>query len=425
MKEEFLKPDFKFEKYISERLLEVPDEGQRRALKELIQATMLPVYEHTMEKYRDLEKRLLQSKDSDSQKYEIITGIEERQKVDITEETMVPMNYDDLNEFVVDIEAMHQELSVGHLYTIMKIFIEGNYPLIRKIQQEDRCFHGKVYTENSEYHATVKLVSNQSYLQKFAELYSVFENNAIPWSTVYMPYLNKFFDVQIVSTDCPANQQILQIKVDFEEYMPYVRYDLIPMWNLRRREEKTGAYPDFALDRIHYEHCIFGSHLVKDREYMVAETDIHLWNVFMQEGDIHIVCDEKEGRKWKLLEFVYGAKDRRNEYPVFGNGTANGAGFRLIHTMAEAKKYIQSLGCQELSLVDVQVLEQYQEENIQTYSMDAFLEDELKGANTGMVLKFTFRPADKNSYLNYDRMSYLISRIQWNVPEFRCIGEME
>lgn len=425
MDENFLKPDFKFEKYISERLLEVSDEEKRRALKELLQKTMIPFYEHTKESYGELEKRLYEGKSNETGAYEIITGIERRGKVDITEEAMVPMNYDDLNEMVVDVEEMLDELAQGRNYTIMKIFVQGDYPLIKKIESERRLFQSLIVTERGEYHAKVKLQKNDSYIQKMAELYAMFENNGIGWRTVCMPYLDKFFDVKIVSTDCPKEEQILRMQTDFEEYAPYVYYDIIPMWNLRMKEEKTGTYPDFALDRIHYEHCIFRSRLAEDREYLVADTTAHLWNVFRQDGDLHIVCDEEKDRKWKLVEFGYDAKQKQYEYPIFGNAVEMKERERLIHTIAEVKAFLKSMQCKDLELVDVQFVDQRQIQSINTYSMDAFLQDEIRLGNTGKTLKCIFRPMRRDNYLNYDILSYLVSRLQWKLPEFDCIGEME
>ena len=50
--------------------------------------------------------------------------------------------------------------------------------------------------------------------------------NAVSWNTVCAPYLYKFFDVKIVKTQCPADEMIQKITVDFEEYKQYAHFDL-------------------------------------------------------------------------------------------------------------------------------------------------------------------------------------------------------
>ena len=46
-----MEKDFNFEKYISERLLEIDDEKTRVEMRELMQHTMIQFYRHTEEAY--------------------------------------------------------------------------------------------------------------------------------------------------------------------------------------------------------------------------------------------------------------------------------------------------------------------------------------------------------------------------------------
>lgn len=425
MEERFFKTEFQFEKYLNARLLEVSDEGERRALKELMRETLIPFYEHTEEAYAELEKRLTQTTESQSGRFEIITGVERRSQVDITEEAMVPMRYEDLSEFLVDISEMKECLSRGEVYTVMRVFLALDYGAIRRIARERRNFHGAIRTADGEYSAVFTLKKDESYMKQITNLYEVFENNGQEWNTVCAPYLGKYFEVQVTKTDCPLEEEVVGITVNFEEYQDKVIYDLIPMWNVRVFEERTGAYPDFALDRIHYEHCIYGSRFKDGRDYLVDADHIKLWNIFWQDGDMHIICDEDQPVRWKLIELGSDAWNKRYDMPVFGNYHRPKMGERCIHTLAEVKRYVAKLGYESY----LYLLEVRQEEvrpGIRgTYSMDAFLEDEIRVGENRPGLIFRFRPADKENYLNQDIMSYLMSKIQWQMPEFECIGELE
>lgn len=420
----FFDADFRFEKYIIERLLEISDEGERRTLKELMNKTMIPFYEHVEEKYQELGKRLFQTTEAQQQKFEIITGIERRDRIDVTEDAMYPMNSDDLNDIVIDVEEMMEKVRAGRPCTIFRVFIHGDYPLTQRIEREDRLFCGTIYTQEGEYRSEVRLVRNRSYLEQVAELYPIFENNGVNWKTVCMPYLSKFFDVQVVRTECPENESVVKFIIDFEEYSDIVKYNMVPMWNIRVCTEKTGAYPDIAIDRIHYEHSIYRNRFMEGREYLIAEHDVHLWNVFFQEGDMHIVCDDPNPRSWKLLEFNYKVQQIAEDNPVFGNGT-NTAETKCIHTKAEVKHFVDSLNCGDLQLVDMEWKETNEIREMKTYSMDSFIADEIRTGRNRDVLLFKFRPKDREDYLNYDIMSYLVSCIQWELPEFLCIGELE
>lgn len=426
MENQFFEEDFRFDQYIRERLLEISDEGERRALKDVMQKTLIPFYEHVEGKYRDLSERLFMTTEMASAKPLLITGIEKRDKVDLTEDAMYPMNYADLNGVVVDAQEMMENVSAGKPYVIFRVFVEGNADLIRRIEKERRIFRGMIFTEDGEYHAEVRMVPNHSYTDQIARLYPIFENNGIAWTTVNMPYLNKFYDVEVLRTQCPEDENILKFQVDFEDYAKFVRFDLIPTWNVRFLTEKTGAYPDLAVDRVHYEHCIYRSHFKENRQYLVADAEVRLWDVFMQDGDLHVTCNDQNPRNWKLMELNDVALQRSNAYPVFHNGTA-GVGRKggCIHTKAEVKRFVDELGCKELYLLDLEILKPDAVQEWKTYSMDAFLEDEIRVGENREILRLKFRATDPGNYLNYDVMSYLVSRLQWEIPEFQCIGELE
>ncbi len=423
MDEKFFDTGFLFERYLTDRLLEISDEGERVALKEVMKATLLPFYKHTEEAYLELKERLAKEQDG-NHRYEIITGVEKRSRIDLTEDIMVPMQAEDMQKFLVDIAKMQEALERQQTYTVMKVFLAMNYKEICRLEREQRVFKALIHTENGEYPAEVFLKRNTSYQKQLAELYQIFEENGLEWRTICAPYLGKYFDVQIKKATCPEDD-IVEISVDFEEYAEKIVYDLVPMWNVRYIEERTSAYPDFALDRIHYEHCIYKNRFQEKRDYLVQAEGIKLWEVFWQNGDMHIVCDRDQPMKWKLLEIGYDAWKQTYDMPIFGNLQKEKAGQRCIHTYAEIKKYVKELGYEKsLQLMNVKMMEQAPVLK-NTYSMDGFLEDEIRVSDKRSCLIFTFRPADKENYLNYDIMSYLVSRIQWEFPEFECIGELE
>lgn len=426
MGEHFFESGFQFEKYINDRLLEVKDEDERRGLKEVMRETLIPFYKHVEDSYRQLEDRLTTGQCLKNNRYEIITGVEQRNKIDITEEAMVPMEYADLNEVVIDTKALRDTIASGQAYKIMTIFIALDYSELQRIEKEKRVYKASIHTEYSEYSAEVMLQKNVTYQNKLQELYQVFEANGVEWNTVCMPYLSKFFDVYILNTQCPDTEEIEGIKIDFEEYERHIIYDLIPMWNVRILEENTSAYPDFALDQIHYEHCVFGNRMKEERDYLVSAPDKKLWEVFRQNNDLHIICDEEQPVRWKLIEFGYDAWKQSYDMPLFGNLWSRKSN-RCIHTIAALKKYIEELGY-ETYLELVEVIQKKSEEYVtrrETYSMDEFIDDEIRVGKNRSVLVFRFKPKMKDNYLNKDVMSYLVSRIQWQIPEFECVGELE
>lgn len=425
MEKHFFDTDFNFGRYINSRLLEVKDEEERRTLKELMKETLVPFYQHTEEAYQELEKRLLASKEEKRERFELITGIMDRNHVDITEEAMVPMRYADTYEQTVDIEEMKESLEKGKAYTVMHVFFQMDYKLIKQIEKEERIYKGIIYTDEEEYQASFTVSRNQSYLEQISDLYQVFEKNGVEWKTACSPYLYKYFDVKVIRTDCPLDAEIRRIMVDFDEYQKYARYNLIPMWNIRVLEERSSAYPSFSIDRIHYEHSIYEGRLDKGRDYLVESSHTKIWNIFQMDGDLHIICDSDKPVRWKLIEFNYEAYQKEYDYPVFGNYHSGKNGNRTIHTYGEVRRYIKELGYEQyLELTEIVQMNEFSEKNKDTYPVDSFMEDEIRTAIQRPFMIFRFRPVNSGYYLNEDIMSYIVGRVQWQLPEYNCVGEL-
>lgn len=421
----FFESEFNFKNYISERLLEISDEGERRALKELMRETLIPFYNQTEEAYMSLEQRLKESKTENRECFEIVTGIAEKKKIDITEESFVPMQYNDIYDQIVDIEELKEALEAGETYPVMRVFFQMNTKMIKQMVRENRMYKGIIYTEEEEYPALFTISQTNSYLKQIADLYPVFIENGMEWNTVCSPYLFKYFDVKIVKTEWKMDTPIKEIKVDFDEYQKYVRYDLIPMWNIRVQEERSGAYPVLAVDRIHYEHIIYRERFAANKDYLICQGDSKLWNVFRDNGDIHIICDNDKPVRWKLIEFNHDVFQEEHPFLMYSNHHHGTNDKRCIHTFAEVRRYIKELGYEKyIELKEIKLVDGVADKDKQTYAVDWFIQDEIRTMAQRQGLLFVFEATDKESYLNEDIMSYLVSKIQWKLPEYECMGEL-
>lgn len=61
---------------------------------------------------------------------------------------------------------------------------------------------------------------------------------------------------------------------------------------------------------------------------------------------------------------------------------------------------------------------------VNTYSMNEPIQEELQAQGTRPGLLFIFEATDKGSYLNGDMLSFVISSLQWELPEYECFGKI-
>lgn len=414
----FFEDGFDYKKYIDERLLDVKDVDERYQIRNVVADMLVPFYERIEEQYRLIEDRLFQQEGKQNGNYQIVTGIQARNRIDVTDKSMFPMRMQDLEDAEVLVEDLLSAVNHEREYKIYSVFIQADYKLIRELEKSKRTFRAVIKTQWGEYPAAVRLSKNCDYLTQIKELYYEFTNNGIEWKTVCAPYLHKIFDVQVVAAQCPEEERIEEIIVMFEDIEPYIRYNYVPMWNIRSITAKTSSYPTFCMDNIHYEHCIFGTRLKAGNDYIV-EGKRHLWNVTRKDGDLYIQCDEKMAIDWGIKEFCYEPTLRNYELPILKNHI--GTPLKYIRTIAEVKKYVGEMTQGKfIELEDVNQKLHNQEE--ETYDCDEFIMDEIRKHKSSQILYFEFSSIDKESILTRDIMSYVVSRLQMIYPEYHCKG---
>lgn len=107
----FFEDGFDYKKYIDERMLEVQDIEERHQLRNIMAEMLIPFYEHVDASYKQIEDRMLHEKSEFERVFQVITGIQERSKIDVSDAGMFPMRIEDL-------EA--QELNLTDLMEAMK-----------------------------------------------------------------------------------------------------------------------------------------------------------------------------------------------------------------------------------------------------------------------------------------------------------------
>jgi hypothetical protein len=95
----------------------------------------------------------------------------------------------------------------------------------------------------------------------------------------------------------------------------------------------------------------------------------------------------------------------------------------IIRTKGEVARILQTYGMDELSFADVRVADRY-DKAVRTYDVNTFIVDEIRRDEDKKFLILTFTATDRDDYLLWDKISFLISEIQLIYAEYRCVGEL-
>lgn len=197
---------------------------------------------------------------------------------------------------------------------------------------------------------------------------------------------------------------------------------MVPLWNITRQELGDSGYPEFCIDQIHYKHMLYKHKLKEENSYLVDNKEVNIWNIEYQDGDIEILCDKDNEVRWNLIEF-HKAEQSGGEYPYLSNQDTY-QGEKTIRTKAEISRYIQSLGYENiLKFVDASVQKKSRSKR-ETYDMNGDLLDEIRQLHRGYQLTLEFEPVKEEFEMNLDILSYLVSRLQWEFPEYLCCGRL-
>lgn len=408
----------------------------RVALKELMERVFLPLYETNLEMYRELEQRIQEELAYDVNRYLIRTGIVDRRYVDLTHHLMAPMDNKDLEESSYRMDELLEAVQAEGEYPLMTVMLRCDFIELRELWKKDPEFTGTIETENPKrtWEIKVKLKKNTRYLEKTAELYRLFIKNGIPWQTINAPYLYKMADVVLVKAEegLTGKEKIAKIEIQFGQCSSFIHYHMVPLWNVRQLLLDSVGFPVPCEDHQNYEHIISIQEYGTGHAYL-ADDNQELGRVVQRENKLFIVSRAGEAKKWSIYTIRNGTESRIDyeAYPVMKNHRTESfsEGFRRrwnldIKTRAELARFIRGFGMEDFVYYqDCEVLDRYEEET-ETYSMNPFVEDEIRDTSAQKKLILYFKPGAREAWLQRDVASFLVSEVQRLYPEYECGGKM-
>ena len=407
---------------------------ERVAFKELMEGVFLSLYETNRGMYEDLEQRIKEELDYDSERYRIKTGIIEREYFDASHHLLSPMMESDLTGRQYDMKELIRTVEETGAFVLMKVMLCCDFLELRRLLDAQPVFEGVIETQEprQEWKVEVRLRENREYRGKIAELYHLFTRNGIPWQTVNAPYLYKIADMVVTKLpeELTGREKINGVTIRFGEYGEMIREDVIPVWNIRRLETESIGFPTPCGDHRNYEHTISLQKYGTNHAYLV-EDDRNIQNVSRSGERLRIVSNTGEAKKWGVCQIRSSEEQRIDRYafPIMANGRADSFAEKYqrkwnqnIRTKTELAHFLKGFGLEEyVAYQDCQVMERFPGGQ-ETYSMNDFIQDEIRDKSAQKKLVLYFKPGKKECWLQRDILSFLISEVQRIYPEYDCGG---
>lgn len=405
---------------MEKQLLDITDLQIRKEAKELVEKVLQPFYQEMQAAYDGLESRM-QLQVEKNTGCEIVTSIKPRKEVDITDSSLQPMCMSDMQEKTVLLEHAWEQLHQQETYELFQIYVDAPYDIVAELLQVEQYFPVQIMTEYGQYTGKAKVEKSSIYQNMLLQLYEDFVANGIEWKTVNCPYIYRMLSVMLVQTDCPQDEDVISIKVDFGRYEQYVCYDYVPLWNVNKMQVNTSTYPKKNQLGTYYEHIIQDNRIKNGNTYLIHNADaIYDIRVDKTTQELIVNCEERKPLEWCLWEIV-ACREPSGNTAIRRNG--NNKKPMHIRTVAEAIRFANGMqGCEELELVEVTTQRPQNGKKVKTYQMDAFIPEQIRKTNDAPKLYFLWILKQREDKWNQDYLSFMLSRFQLIYPEYQCVA---
>ncbi|WP_145409976.1 normocyte-binding protein [Paenibacillus xylanexedens] len=424
---------------IRDRLNKMEDLEQRSMLKNLMTGVFLNLVEYQETLNKQIEQRVFDEVLPQEERHDVYVTLCAHEDLDPIHEFLYPILPEDAVPQKVYLSEASEALSRKEEMKLFTCYMECGHRELQSLLHSNRTFRGEIVTSEGRHAITVRLKPSTAYISKVEELYRVFRKNSLPWKSVNAPYIFKFVDCVLVSSDdgdeWDKQQTVKELSIHLEEFESYKRTNMIPLWNIQKLDMKTGGFPVPASDRINYEHVLPLRKTGTEHGYLVDGEESHIRYIKRSEEEITIVSPLEKSDSWTVLKVAVPVATRisRMDYPLFSNNKREGfAGKyarqegRSVRSKGEIARMIHAFQSAEgLELEDVQVVAPGSGLGI-TYPLNEFVSDHVRveADKHRMILRFSKHEIQPEMAIFLDDLlSFLVSEIQLAFPEYCCEGE--
>lgn len=428
-----LEYSFDYERYIAGQLREIDDLDERRFAKRVLLDGLGAIIRQWEQKYAELEERVFREIEIPDGCYGIVSTVIKRRDYESTNGTFFPV-------FPADLQAEEcgKLLSgEGYLYA-GTIFLEADDSLCREFEAL-KALHGTAGRQEGRGEADFHIRQAKRYRDAVEGLYPVFLENRIPWKTVNIGYLDKFYDLYIPGETKDMQESknarfmdIEDMDIDFGKFADKVRMGLIPLWNIEAVSFDSMDFMMPCIDGTYYEYEFdVGERNHKDG-YLI-EPRKEILEIRHEKDKIVIRSVSESFQKWGAWRIVQGetVQPFTHDVPLLGNRRKDSfigryaakTGVQLL-TKADLFRRIKEIDAGEwMEAVDCEILESCEgTDNLIEGSMNWFVLGELFPMDTRRILLIKFRARKPGYYMNDSMVRFIVSSLQMDIGEYRCTG---
>lgn len=277
-------------------------------------------------------------------------------------------------------------------------FYQGSHEEGKKLMEPGRTFKGKIVTTQGEEEAEFIIRPSGRLMEAAKNLYRLYQENNIGWTTLNIAYLHKMFDILPQTENMSTIKAIQHHTVDLEEFASKAHWNVLPVWNVCQEAVMSSNFMVPCKNEPAWEHRIGLQAYGLEYVYLFYRQPQLL--SYKREGDDLIVRTATQELPQLTAVKIAAPRPLKEAYtrwPLFGNGKKDSFTRRyLSHTGVElqteadlARKIHELDLCGMLRYLDSQIVAEVAPP-YQCYQMNPFEEAGLFDAAKRRVLLLRF-----------------------------------
>ena len=418
---------FDYGKYIQERLREIDDLDERREAKTLLTEGLGRMAAWSEERYAALEERVQRELDAPWRPFHTFTTIIERK------------DYDPISSFWTPL--CMEDLQAGHgQETCETVYLAAGEAACRAFLAA-----GVVEAQDTQTGQCIRLTVRRParYQACLARLYALFSGNHVPWQTVHMGHLERFFDLvpEGAENGEQGNGQTergsrRRYRFQDERWAGCILQGMIPLWNVRQIPVRSREFRVPCIDEAYYEHAFYLPEEKGQTDGYLAQAGDGILSIRYEKDKIILKARQDTLEDISVFRLCQAGPEPSAgyRYPVLSNCRLDSLAARylqksgrFLQTPAELGRKVQELaGSYGMEMAGCEILERA-EEGFLSGDMNDFAGARVFTDDRRKILLIRIRRDGKyqDDYLYEAQVRYILSQLQMEFMEYRCMGVVE
>lgn len=405
---------FDYENYIQKRLKEIDDLDERKYAREILLDGLGRIFRQTEEKYEALEQRILRELDVPGKRFGTYMTIIEKKDFDPINSFWFPVCEE-------DIKGSRQQ-KYDSFY-----FMAEEEKRIDFFRQE--MIEGIEEESGRSVRFQIRKVCR--YEEAVKKLYALFANNHIPWQTVHMGHLERFFEAVPVEELSPGSR----IHFQWGKWEEYVKTGMMPLWNIQKEAVNSREFRVPCIDEVFYEHIFYLPDERAEEDGYLVEAKEDIFSIRYERNRVLLKTKQdtlQDVSVYRLHQetpvnsfgYCYAVLSNKRKDNLAGRYLYQAGNF--LQTPMELRRKIEEMsGSYRIDNIDFEISEKAKSGYL-TGDMNGFAGVQVFISDKRSMLIFKFRKEEQQraDYLYESQIRYILSQLQMEFMEYQCVGAL-